>query len=206
MIASERLDFRRPGDYKSAMAPAVEKSHAVRLFTDGACIGNPGPGGWAFILKHPATGRSKESSGGEHDTTNNRMEITAVIRGLESLKGSCEIELFSDSEYVLNAISQWMPKWKKFGWKRSATSKEPLKNIDLWRRLVELLQPHSLKTNWVRGHAGHLENERCDELATAAAAKIARTPAPARKVSVEKRASDLFNGLLREEPEGEAGV
>src|SRR5687767_4049083 len=98
--------------------PAANADHRprVRLFTDGACIGNPGPGGWAFILQHPATGRWKEDSGGEHGTTNNRMEVMAVIRGLEALKGPAEVELFSDSEYVVKAVSDWMAKWKRFGW------------------------------------------------------------------------------------------
>jgi ribonuclease HI len=156
-------------------APPPQR-HSVKLFTDGACIGNPGPGGWGFILKHPKTGRVKEESGGEHGTTNNRMEITAVIRGLEALKGACDVELFSDSQYVLNAVTDWMAKWKRFGWQRSARSKTPVKNADLWMRLDELLGQHAIKTNWVRGHNGHRENERCDELASAAAAKVAKTP------------------------------
>ena len=160
------------------MNPTPTPPPSVQLFTDGACIGNPGPGGWGFILKHPATGRSKEASGGEHATTNNRMEITAVIRGLEALKGPCRVELFSDSKYVLNAVTEWIPKWKRFGWKRSKNAKEQVKNADLWIRLDELLPPHVLKTTWVRGHAGHPENERCDLLAETAAAKIAKTPEP----------------------------
>jgi ribonuclease HI len=150
----------------------------VQLFTDGACIGNPGPGGWAFILKHPATGRSKQGSGGEHDSTNNRMEIMAVIEGLVALKSPSDVQLFSDSEYVVNAITSWMAKWKLFGWKRSKKSQEPVKNVDLWRRLDLLLQIHAVKANWVRGHNGHAENERCDVLAVAAAAKMQKTPKP----------------------------
>jgi ribonuclease HI len=156
----------------------IEKRHSVELFTDGACIGNPGPGGWAFILKHPASGRAKEGSGGEKLTTNNRMEILAVIRGLEAIKKTCDIMLYSDSQYVLNSISGWMAKWKAFGWKPKAKSKAQVKNVDLWIRLDELLALHTLQANWVRGHAGHPENERCDELATEAAAKIARTLEP----------------------------
>ena len=155
------------------------KRPVVKLFTDGACIGNPGPGGWGFILKHPKTGRSKERSGGEHATTNNRMEITAVIRGLEALKGPCHIELFSDSEYLVNAITGWMAKWKRFGWKRSANAKNQVRNVDLWVRLDGLPRPHVLKAKWVRGHAGHLENEHCDALASNAAAKMAASPVPA---------------------------
>jgi len=171
-----------------------DQRSVVRLFTDGACIGNPGPGGWGFILKHPKTGRLKEDSGGEHATTNNRMEITAVIRGLEALKGSCEVELFSDSEYVVNAITDWMEKWKQFGWKRSAKGKKQVKNADLWVRLDELRGRHSLKAVWVRGHAGHLENERCDVLASAAAARIAAIPAPARPANINQVGGDLFVG------------
>jgi ribonuclease HI len=151
---------------------------AVKLFTDGACIGNPGPGGWAFILKHPATGRSKESSDGEHNTTNNRMEIMAVIAGLEALKSPSTVDVFSDSQYVVCAINDWIGKWKSFGWKKTKRGKDPIKNLDLWRRLDELLQSHTVKAQWVRGHVGHAENERCDVLAVAAAAKIAKTPKP----------------------------
>ena len=184
------------------MAPSAAQRSSVQLFTDGACIGNPGPGGWAFILKHPATGRSKEASGGQHATTNNRMEITAVIRGLESLKGACDVELFSDSQYVLNAVTSWMPKWKSFGWKRSPRAKEQIKNADLWVRLDELLKPHSIKTNWVRGHAGHLENERCDVLASSAAAKIAATPEPERPAEAKSVGSDLFDESCCDDTEG----
>ena len=148
----------------------------VRLFTDGACIDNPGPGGWAFILRHPASDREKESSGGEHNTTNNRMEILAVIRGLEALKAPSDVELFSDSQYVINAITQWMPKWKRFGWKKSLGAKHHIKNADLWRRLDELLLTHRVTAAWVKGHVGHVENERCDKLADAAARETAKAP------------------------------
>jgi ribonuclease HI len=161
------------------MDQAIEPRPKVHLFTDGACIGNPGPGGWGFILMHPATGKTKESSGGEHNSTNNRMEITAVIRGLESLLGPSNVELFSDSEYVVNAITSWMAKWKMFGWRKSRTAKELVKNADLWAQLDVLLQQHTVRPNWVRGHAGHRENERCDVLATTAAAAVAKTPKPA---------------------------
>jgi ribonuclease HI len=165
---------------------------AVQLFTDGACIGNPGPGGWAFILKHSASGRSKEGKGGEHATTNNRMEITAVIRGLEALNGPCDVKLFSDSQYVVKSISEWMRKWKAFGWKKSARAQIKVRNADLWIRLDELLQQHSLKTTWVRGHDGHAENERCDHLATSAAAEVAATPPPARDTSDNPTDCELF--------------
>jgi ribonuclease HI len=167
----------------------------VHLFTDGACIGNPGPGGWAFILEHPATGRSKESSGGEHHTTNNRMEIMAVIAGLEALKSTSQVELFSDSQYVVNAIGDWIAKWKSFGWKRSKNSTATIRNLDLWQKLDELLQRHTVTARWVRGHVGHAENERCDVLATAAAAAVAKTPAPpkAEVKSIPPGADSLFD-------------
>src|SRR5205085_299173 len=115
----------------------------------------------------------KEGSGGEYGTTNNRMEITAVIQGLEALRGPSKVELFSDSEYVVNAIAGWMTRWKAFGWKKTVNAKTQVKNADLWRRLDELLQRHQVRAHWVRGHDGHLENERCDQLAEAAAAKVA---------------------------------
>ncbi|MCA9173767.1 MAG: ribonuclease HI [Planctomycetales bacterium] len=141
-------------------------SPTIELYTDGACRGNPGPGGWAFILRHIRTGKEMEKSDGEPDTTNNRMELTAVIRGLEALKKPCWVELFTDSVYVGKGISEWMPKWKRNNWRRG---KEAVKNVDLWRRLDELLQVHRVKFTWVAGHSGHPENERCDELAVAAA-------------------------------------
>jgi ribonuclease HI len=156
-------------------ASDIPKRQLVHLFTDGACIPNPGPGGWAFILRHPVSGVEKHASGGENPSTNNRMEIMAVIRGLEALKRPSAVNLFSDSEYVINGLTIWIEKWKTFGWKKSPKSKTPLKNLDLWRRLSELLQLHALEAEWVRGHVGHPENERCDSLANAAAAKAART-------------------------------
>jgi ribonuclease HI len=121
------------------MRPTTDIRPIVHFFTDGACIDNPGPGGWAFILKHPATGREKEASGGECATTNNRMEITAVIRGIEALRGPTRIELFSDSKYVVNGIADWMPKWKACGWRKTPKATTHVKNDDLWRRLDELL-------------------------------------------------------------------
>ena len=172
---------------------SIERPH-VRLFTDGACIGNPGPGGWAFILRHPASGRVKEASGGEHATTNNRMEVLSVIRGLEALKGPSRIELLSDSQYVIKAITEWMPTWKRFGWKKSAKAKNLVKNADLWQRLDELLQSHEVTAQWVKGHNGHIENERCDELADAAAARIAATPPPISSPAV--RAQQATGGLF----------
>jgi ribonuclease HI len=138
----------------------------VELFTDGACSGNPGPGGWGFILRHPASGKAIERSGGEPDTTNNRMELTAVIEGLSTLNTRSLVDLTSDSEYVLKGLKEWMAGWKKRGWKTAA--KQPVKNQDLWVRLDELTAGHEIRFHWIRGHAGHAENERCDQLAVAA--------------------------------------
>jgi ribonuclease HI len=141
----------------------------VQLFTDGACSGNPGPGGWAFILRHRATGKELESSGGERETTNNRMEMTAVIRGLEALKRGARVEIISDSIYVGKGFSEWMPKWKLNGWRRREGGKlKPIKNEELWRQMDELLSRHQVRFTHVRGHQGHPENERCDTLAVAA--------------------------------------
>jgi ribonuclease HI len=152
--------------------PSAESSlPAVHLFTDGACSGNPGPGGWAFILRHPASGKEKEHAGGEALTTNNRMELLAVIRGLEALKKSSHVELFTDSEYVRQGLAQWMSKWKANGWKRKVDSRGKLgevKNLELWQRLDELVAQHQLNFHRVAGHSGHPENDRCDELAVAA--------------------------------------
>lgn len=136
----------------------------VQLFTDGACSGNPGPGGWAFILKHPASGTVREVSGGERDTTNNRMELMAVIEGLSAIKRKCVVELYSDSQYVLKGLEEWMENWKVHGWRRGKRGPK-VKNVELWQRLDELRGKHELRFHWIRGHAGHPENERCDALA-----------------------------------------
>lgn len=138
----------------------------VELYTDGACSGNPGPGGWAFILKHPATGKLLKQSGGEPGTTNNQMELLAVIKGLNALSKPSNVELFSDSQYVLKGLSEWIDSWKKRGWKTA--SKSPVKNQALWQTLDELRSKHHLKFHWVRGHAGHPENEECDRMAVEA--------------------------------------
>ena len=147
----------------------ADETPEVQLFTDGACSGNPGPGGWAFILRHPATGKELESSGGERETTNNRMEMTAVIRGLEALKRGARVEIISDSIYVGKGFSEWMPKWKLNGWRRREGGQlKPIKNEELWRQMDELLARHQVRFTHVRGHQGHPENERCDTLAVAA--------------------------------------
>lgn len=139
---------------------------AVELFTDGACSGNPGPGGWAYILRHRASGAEREDSGGDPQTTNNRMELSAVIEGLRALTKPSTVDLYSDSQYVLNGLSKWLAGWKKKGWKTA--SKQPVKNVDLWKILDELIQTHDVSFHWVRGHNDHPENERCDTLAVAA--------------------------------------
>jgi len=141
----------------------------VHLFTDGGCSGNPGPGGWAFLLKHPKTQKQLEKSGSERETTNNRMEMMAVIEGLSTLKRPTRVELFTDSVYVGKGMSEWMPKWKANGWRRKEGGKlKPIKNKDLWRLLDEQLQRHQVKYTRVVGHSGHPENDRVDELAVAA--------------------------------------
>lgn len=139
------------------------------LYTDGACSGNPGRGGWAFILKHPKSGKVKEESGYEAETTNNRMELMAVIQGLSALTRETYVEVFTDSEYVRKGLEEWMAGWKKNGWKRKERGKlAPLKNDDLWKQLDELKAKHQVKLTRVAGHSGHPENDRCDELAVAA--------------------------------------
>lgn len=134
----------------------------VEIFTDGACSGNPGPGGWGVILKYGSA--SKELSGGEANTTNNRMELTAAISGLEALKERCSVTLYSDSKYLIDAIEKgWAIKWRENNWMR--TKKDPALNVDLWERLLPLLEYHNVTFVWVKGHAGHTENERCDKMA-----------------------------------------
>ena len=145
---------------------------AIELYTDGACSGNPGPGGWAYILKYIPSGDVVEHSGGDPATTNNRMELLSVIEGLDALDGSSRVELYSDSQYVCKGLSEWLDQWKARGWRRGRNEK--VKNIDLWQRIDELRRFHDLTANWVRGHNEHPENERCDELAVAAAAQFAR--------------------------------
>ena len=144
------------------------KSQPVELFTDGACLGNPGPGGWGALLRVGA--REKELSGGEADTTNNRMELMAAIAGLEALKRACEVVITTDSQYVKRGVEEWMARWQANGWKTS--DRKPVKNRDLWERLDAALASHDVRWHWVRGHAGHAENERVDELAREAALKI----------------------------------
>jgi len=133
----------------------------VYAYTDGACRGNPGPGGWGVLLKYAE--REKELYGGERQTTNNRMELTAAIQALESLTRRCEVCVITDSVYVAKGISEWLPNWVKRGWKTA--NKEPVKNVDLWQRLEAARLNHHVEWMWVKGHAGHVENERADRLA-----------------------------------------
>lgn len=137
----------------------------VELFTDGACLGNPGPGGWAALLRH--RGHERELHGGEADTTNNRMELLAVIHGLEALRKPCRVELTTDSQYVLRGAKEWLAGWIARKWRTAAG--DPVKNRDLWERLQTALAPHEIEWRWVRGHQGHEENERVDMLARQAA-------------------------------------
>ena len=141
----------------------------VEIFTDGACKGNPGPGGWGALLR--MGGHEKELSGGEAATTNNRMELTAAIRALEALIEPCAVVLHSDSKYVLDGITRWVHGWQKNGWKNA--SKQPVRNADLWHELIAAAKPHTVEWVWVKGHNGHVENERVDALACAAAEKAA---------------------------------
>ncbi|MBO5038829.1 MAG: ribonuclease HI [Alphaproteobacteria bacterium] len=141
----------------------------IEIFTDGACSGNPGAGGWGVILRYKDL--EKELSGGEAETTNNRMELRAVIEGLKALKEPCNITLYTDSRYVMDGIEKWIYSWKKNGWK-TANKKSAVKNVELWQELDELRNKHEIRFVWVKGHAGHQENERCDELARTAAAEF----------------------------------
>lgn len=145
----------------------------VRLFTDGACSGNPGPGGWGCILRHVKSKTEKELSGGQAETTNNQMELQAVISGLSALTRQTVVEVITDSKYVAQGCTEWMPNWKKNDWKRKEGKRwTPIKNQELWQQLDGLLAKHVVRFTVVKGHSGHAENERCDELAVAEAAKF----------------------------------
>ena len=141
----------------------------VHLFTDGACSGNPGKGGWGFVLRDLQSQKEKEGSGAEQETTNNRMELKAVIEGLKALSRPCRVSLYSDSKYVLNGLKEWMPNWKKNNWRRKSGSRwEEVKNADLWKELDSLQSIHKILFHHIKGHSGHPENERCDQLAVSA--------------------------------------
>ncbi len=140
----------------------------VKIYTDGACKGNPGPGGWGALLRYK--GHEKELSGGERESTNNRMELMAVIRALESLKRPSEVLITTDSQYVMKGITEWIKNWKRNGWRTAA--KKPVKNADLWQELDRFVEQHQVKWAWVKGHSGHAENERADELANLGITKM----------------------------------
>jgi ribonuclease HI len=142
--------------------------HEVEIYTDGACRGNPGPGGWAALLK--AGGHEREISGAETATTNNRMELTAVIRALEALTRACDIDLYTDSQYVKNGIQSWIHNWKRNGWRTA--DRKPVKNAELWRELDALVQQHAIRWHWVKGHADTPGNVRADELANRGCALV----------------------------------
>lgn len=150
-----------------------ENLRKVELYTDGACSGNPGPGGWAFVLRDVKTQKELTGSGGERDSTNNRMEMQAVIQGLAALKKRCRVELYSDSSYVLQGLKSWMAGWKRNGWVRKEGGKsKPVKNVELWKELDALVTKHDISYHHVKGHSGHPENERCDQMAVEAAQKV----------------------------------
>lgn len=144
----------------------------VEIWTDGACLGNPGPGGWGVLMRW--NGHSKEASGGVLDTTNNRMELSAAIEALRLLKKPCQVKLVTDSKYVRDGITQWLAKWRANGWRTA--NRKPVKNVDLWQQLDEVVAGHNIEWAWVKGHSGHPENERVDDLAREAAMSIAKGP------------------------------
>ena len=154
----------------SSSAPHLEQSDVVDIYTDGACKGNPGVGGWGVLMR--GGGRSRELFGGEPATTNNRMELLAVIRALQALKKPSRVRVHTDSQYVQLGITKWIHGWKKNGWRTA--DKKPVKNADLWRELDELAAKHDIEWLWVKGHAGHDGNERADELANLGAASVAK--------------------------------
>ncbi len=157
------------------MSSTEANNDVVVIHTDGGCVPNPGTGGWGAVLEYQ--GRRKELSGGERNTTNNRMELMAAIKALESLKRPCKVIMYTDSEYLQKGVSQWMPSWRRRGWKRKGGE---IKNLDLWRELDRLGEIHDIDWRWLRGHAGHPENERCDELASQAIASLKSGKAGAR--------------------------
>ena len=139
----------------------MQNNKAVEIYTDGACSGNPGPGGWGSVMLY--NGHRRELSGGEKATTNNRMELMAVIRALETLKRPCEINLHTDSIYVMKGMTEWLPRWKQRNWRTA--DRKPVKNVELWQRLEEAIERHRVNFFWVKGHSGVPENERADQLA-----------------------------------------
>ena len=147
-----------------------DKYDEIILYSDGACSGNPGPGGWGVVLKEMGARRTREFSGGEKQTTNNRMELMAVIRGLEAIKNRSKVAVVTDSQYLVKGMTEWIDNWIAKRWRTA--NKKPVKNVDLWQRLLELAGKHQVSWQWIEGHTGHPENERCDKLAVAAAARL----------------------------------
>ncbi len=148
----------------------ADKDFDVIVYADGACSGNPGPGGWGAILKHPSTGKAKRISGGQKDTTNNRMELTAVISALETISKPSKVKVVTDSQYVSRGMKEWIENWLDKNWRTA--NRKPVKNVDLWQRLLKVSDEHEVSWEWIAGHAGHPENEECDRLAVAATGKV----------------------------------
>jgi ribonuclease HI len=167
------------------MSPPVERKQVV-IYTDGGCDGNPGPGGWAAILKYGA--RIRELSGNAPATTNNRMELSAAIGGLTALKEPCDVTLYTDSQYLRKGITQWLSRWKRNSWKTA--EKQPVKNEDLWRELDAAASRHHVTWHWVKGHAGHAHNERCDSLAAEAIRRVRALHSPAELKRLLREFSD----------------
>jgi ribonuclease HI len=164
-----------PGSHLQKDTLMTQLESHFELFADGACSGNPGPGGWGFVLRNKGSGQETEKSGGEPMTTNNRMELISVIQGLGTTPPGSQVLVTTDSNYVAKGISEWMAGWKSRGWKRMEGGRpKPLKNAELWQELDQLVGERKVKVQWVRGHAGHAENERCDEMAVAAYQRFLR--------------------------------
>jgi ribonuclease HI len=160
---TQEADATSVGADAAPASPAEKTRPEVELYSDGACSGNPGPGGWAFILRDPRSGKEKEGSGGDPQTTNNRMELLSVIEGLRQLRAPSRVRLVSDSKYVVDGLASWLDGWKRRGWKKA--DKSPVLNRELWEELDRLRALHEVRPEWIKGHAGHTFNERCDRLA-----------------------------------------
>jgi len=167
---------------------------SVTIHSDGACDGNPGPGGWAAVLSYGL--HRREISGGELATTNNRMEILAAVEALACLKETCQVDFYTDSQYLRKGITEWIRMWKARGW--ITKTKQPVKNEDLWRRLSKAAEPHRVTWHWVKGHAGNVENERCDSLAVLAIAELKKSHSSAERA----RALEAFKAQQNPEPTG----
>lgn len=177
--AAERAAGKQPAEPHAARSSSrvEEERPLVYLYADGACSGNPGPGGWAAILLNPTTGKRFELSDCEEDTTNNRMEMTAVLEGLRRLQKPSRVRVVTDSRYVAEGMKTWVHNWQRNGWRTS--DRKPVKNQDIWEELLSFARIHKLEFEWIQGHAGHPENERCDQLAVAAYQKLLKRSGPA---------------------------